>query len=74
MNVRPNTTRSGPVTVGERVRALRERRGKTREQLAVEIGISSSTLYLVERASLLSEATAAKLAAALGVNREELKP
>jgi transcriptional regulator with XRE-family HTH domain len=57
-----------------RVRAAREARGLTREQLAVRAGVSSSTLYLAERAGLLSDATAAKVAAVLGVPAEELRP
>jgi len=56
------------------VRALRESAGLTREQLAVKIGVSSSTLYLVERAGLISDATAAKLARVLGVKPQELLP
>ncbi len=56
------------------VRAARERAGLTREQLAVKAGLSSSTLYLAERAGLISAATATKLAAALGVPTAELRP
>ncbi|ACG73251.1 transcriptional regulator, XRE family [Anaeromyxobacter sp. K] len=56
------------------VRAARERAGLTREQLAVKAGLSSSTLYLAERAGLVSAATAAKLAAVLGVAAAELQP
>jgi DNA-binding XRE family transcriptional regulator len=55
------------------VRAARERANLTREQAAVKAGISSSTLYLAERAGLLSDATARKLAKALGVRVEELR-
>jgi transcriptional regulator with XRE-family HTH domain len=36
------------VSVGERVRALREERGLTQEQLAVHAGCSSSTLKRLE--------------------------
>jgi transcriptional regulator with XRE-family HTH domain len=57
-----------------RVREARERAGLTREQLAVKAGIAGSTLYLAERAGLISEATAVKLATALGVRPEELGP
>ncbi len=46
----------------------------TREQLAVKAGVSSSTVYLVERAGLLSDTIATKLAAALGVDPSELRP
>ncbi|WP_248343575.1 helix-turn-helix transcriptional regulator [Anaeromyxobacter paludicola] len=56
------------------VRAARERLGMTREQLAVKAGVSSSTVYLVERAGLMSKTTAAKLAVVLGVSAEELRP
>jgi transcriptional regulator with XRE-family HTH domain len=46
----------------------------TREQLAVKAGLSSSTLYLAERAGLVSDATVEKLAAILGVPAAELRP
>ena len=55
------------------VRTARERAGLTREQLAVRAGMSSSTLYLVERAGLISAVTAAKLAPILGVSAEALR-
>ncbi|HEX9051668.1 MAG TPA: helix-turn-helix transcriptional regulator [Anaeromyxobacter sp.] len=67
MNARANTTTSP-------VRAARERAGLTREQLAVRAGLSSSTLYLAERAGLLSDESATKLAKVLGVTAEELRP
>jgi transcriptional regulator with XRE-family HTH domain len=54
------------------IRSARERSGLTREQLAVKAGLSLSTVYLAERAGLVSEATAAKLARALGVSAKEL--
>lgn len=66
MNARANPTPT-------RIRELREQRGIIREQLAVKAGVSSTTLYLAERAGLLSDATAAKVAAALGVSVEELR-
>jgi DNA-binding XRE family transcriptional regulator len=56
-----------------RIRQLREDRGIIREQLAVKAGVSSSTLYLAERAGLLSDETAAKIAKVLGVTIEELR-
>lgn len=56
------------------VRRARERAGLSREQLAVKAGISSTTLYLAERAGLISANTAAKVAAVLGVSAEELRP
>ncbi len=55
-------------------RRIRVQKGLTREQLAVKAGISSSTLYLVERAGLLTDAIAVKLARALGVKQSELRP
>lgn len=55
------------------IRAARERAGLSREQLAVKAGVSSSTLYLAERAGLVSDATIAKLAEALGIPLAELK-
>lgn len=55
------------------VRRARERAGLSREQLAVKAGISSTTLYLAERAGLLSPNTAAKIAAVLGIAAEELE-
>ncbi len=68
MSVNVSAKRSSPT------RRLREQRGLTREQLAVKAGVSSSTVYLVERAGLLSDLVAAKLAAALGVDASELRP
>jgi transcriptional regulator with XRE-family HTH domain len=62
------------LNVPSRIRSAREARGLTREQLAVRAGVSSTTLYLAERAGLLSDATAAKVAAVLGVAAEELRP
>jgi transcriptional regulator with XRE-family HTH domain len=55
------------------VRLARERAGLTREQLAVKAGVGSTTLYLAERAGLISPATAAKIAPVLGVPAEELQ-
>jgi transcriptional regulator with XRE-family HTH domain len=54
------------------IRNARERAGLTREQAAVRAGISSTTLYLAERAGLISAATAAKLAPILGVPADQL--
>ena len=54
------------------VRRLRERAGLTREQLAVKAELSSTTVYLVERARLISEATATKIARVLGVSAKRL--
>lgn len=56
------------------VRAARERAGLTREQLAVRAGLSGSTLYLAERAGLVSKRTAEKIAEVLGLPAEELRP
>lgn len=68
MNVNAGPQHNSPT------RRLREARGLTREQLAVKAGVSSSTVYLVERAGLLSDAIAAKLARALDVAPAELRP
>lgn len=68
MSVDTNTKPLSPT------RRLRMERGLTREQLAVRAGVSSSTVYLVERAGILSPSTASKLAAALGVDPVELRP
>lgn len=54
------------------VRLERERLGLTRERLAVQAGVSTSTVYLAERAGLLSRPIAEKLAAVLGVSPEDL--
>jgi DNA-binding XRE family transcriptional regulator len=56
-----------------RLRTVREDAGLTREQLAVKAGISSSTLYLAERAGLMSPNTARKIAAVLRVPAEDLQ-
>jgi len=56
------------------IRAARERAGLTRERAAVMAGVCVSTLFLAERAGLLSAATAAKLAPVLGVTPETLRP
>ncbi len=54
------------------VRSRREERDLTREQLAVKAGVGTTTVYLAERAGLISPATAAKLAVVLGCKPEEL--
>jgi len=54
------------------LRTRRERRGLTREQLAVQAGLASSTLYLAERTGVLSEAIAAKVAPILGCEAADL--
>ena len=54
------------------VRAAREAKGLTREQLAVKAGVNSTTVYLAERVGLFSAATAAKLAPVLGVKLSRL--
>jgi DNA-binding XRE family transcriptional regulator len=65
--------RASPHVKKSPVRSARERVGLTREQLAVKAGVSSTTLYLAERAALISPATAAKIAPVLGVPAEELQ-
>ena len=54
------------------VRSARERAGLSREQAAVKAGLSLTTLYLAERAGLITAATAAKLAPVLGCSAIEL--
>jgi transcriptional regulator with XRE-family HTH domain len=56
-----------------RIRAAREAAGLTREQLAVKAGVSSTTLYLAERAGLISANTTAKVASVLGIPAKELQ-
>jgi ribosome-binding protein aMBF1 (putative translation factor) len=56
------------------VRTARENAGLTREQLAVKASVSSTTVYLAERAGLLSENTAKKLAVVLGCDPATLLP
>jgi DNA-binding XRE family transcriptional regulator len=55
------------------VKSAREHAGLTQEQLAVKAGLSSTTVYLAERAGLITPTTAAKIAAVLGVPAEELQ-
>jgi transcriptional regulator with XRE-family HTH domain len=55
------------------IRSARERAGLSREQLAVKAGLSGSTLYLAERAGLISAVTAAKIAPILGLREDELR-
>jgi DNA-binding XRE family transcriptional regulator len=55
------------------VRTARLNAGLTREQLAVKACVSTTTVYLAERA-LLSENTAKKLAAVLGCDPAALLP
>lgn len=55
------------------VRTARLNAGLTREQLAVKACVSTTTVYLAERA-LLSENTAKKLAAVLGCDPATLLP
>jgi DNA-binding XRE family transcriptional regulator len=54
-------------------RSARENAGLTREQLAVKAGLSTTTVYLAERAGLISPTTAEKIAAVLGVKPEDLR-
>lgn len=54
------------------VRSKREDANLTREQLAVKAGVGTTTVYLAERAGLISQNTAAKLAVVLGCDPEAL--
>lgn len=56
-----------------RVKTAREHAGLTQEQLAVKAGLSSTTIYLAERAGIVTASTAAKIAAVLGVPAEDLQ-
>jgi transcriptional regulator with XRE-family HTH domain len=66
-------TASNP-ELGERLRALRIAAGFSQVRLAARADVGLQTIGLAERAGLLSEATAAKLASALGCAPEDLKP
>lgn len=61
-------------TAVETLISERRRKKLTQAQLAVQAGLSPSTVSLAERAGLISRATAAKLAAVLGITPEELQP
>lgn len=54
------------------LRVRRERQGLTREQLAVQAGLASSTLYLAERTGVISQDVAAKVAPVLGCQATDL--
>jgi transcriptional regulator with XRE-family HTH domain len=54
--------------IAERRKAL----GINRETLAVRAGLSLSTIYLAERAGLVTDATAARLAPVLGCAPSDL--
>jgi transcriptional regulator with XRE-family HTH domain len=56
------------------VRIHRERAGLSREQLAVRAGVGTTTVYIAERAGLITSATAAKLAVVLGCEVADLLP
>jgi transcriptional regulator with XRE-family HTH domain len=60
--------------IGERLRALRLAAGLSQLRLAAGSGVGLQTLGIAERTGLLTEQTAAKLAAALGVSPAELRP
>jgi transcriptional regulator with XRE-family HTH domain len=65
---RPNEKQPNPL------RAARERAGLSQFQLAVRAGLHLATVGLAERGARVSPETSAKLAAALGVTAEELRP
>lgn len=56
------------------VRIHRERAGLSREQLAVRAGVGTTTVYIAERAGLITSATAAKLAVVLDCEIADLLP
>jgi transcriptional regulator with XRE-family HTH domain len=63
---------SAKARIAQRVRAIRLAAGLSQFQLAARAGLSLQTVSLVERAGLLTGATAAKIAPVLGATPEEL--
>lgn len=57
----------------ERLRAARLARGLSQFTLAARAGLSLQTVGLAERAGIITGATAAKLAAVLGIAPEDLR-
>lgn len=58
--------------IGDRIRALRRQRGLSQEQLGAMIGFSQSKISKIERGDWDSLSDLKLLAAALGVNIEDL--
>jgi transcriptional regulator with XRE-family HTH domain len=56
------------------VRTARRRAGLSQFQLAVKAGLHPATISLLERGTRVSEQTATKVAEALGLQPEELRP
>lgn len=54
------------------LRAARERAGLTQAALAARAGLTLGTVSLVDRSGYVTPSTAAKLAAALGIDPREL--
>jgi transcriptional regulator with XRE-family HTH domain len=60
------------VAIGESVKQARKARGWTREQLAIEAGVSFTTVANVERGAGATVGTIQKFAEALGVSLADL--
>ncbi len=59
--------------VGERIKKLREERGITRQKLAEIVGVSTTSLYYIEKGiNIPSSTLVAKIAEALGVTTDYL--
>jgi DNA-binding XRE family transcriptional regulator len=58
--------------VGRRLRALRQERKLTHEQLAATVGLSRYTVKIAEQANLVSWRTAKRLGDLFGVDPREL--
>lgn len=62
------------MTIGERIRKLREERGITGEELARRVNVTSSYIYQLERGKTLPYMTAKRVAEVLGCTLEDLDP
>lgn len=73
MAVRPNTFRNTRLGFGRTVLGVRYHTGIRRPALAAEIGMTANRLYRIETGvAKASEAEKGRIAAALGVTRDEL--
>lgn len=60
--------------IGDLIRDLREQKRRTRLDIQRETGLSEATIIRAEKAGVVSRRTAERLASALGVSPEELRP